>query len=374
MPFTRPTLSELRTQVAQDIASGLPGADALLRFSNLKIAGDAQAGLAHLHYGYLDWIAKQAVPYTSTGEFLEAWAGLKGVTRKPAAQASGTVTFTGTNGTVIPAGTLIVRGDGVQYKSTADATVSSGSAVVSALANADATGQTGAFGNCDAGTVMNLGTAIAGVQSGGSVTTAFTGGADLESDDSLRSRMLNAYQNVPQGGAASDYVTWALDVAGVTRAWCNPNGFGAGTVVVYTMFDQAESAHAGFPQGTNGVAASETRDTSATGDQLSVANAIFPKQPVTALVYSVAPLPSAVNFTISGISGVSAATKTLIQTAIEGVFFLNASPKGSTIALSLIESAIAAIAGTSGFIITSPAGNISTSIGSLPTVGTITYT
>lgn len=373
MPFSRPTLSDVQTQVAQDIAGQLPGADALLRFSNLGILGRAQAGLAHLHYGYLDWISRQAVPYTATGEFLEAWAALKGVTRKPAAQASGSITFTGTNGAVIPAGTPFVRSDGEQYTSTADATVSSGAAVVQATANADATGQQGAFGNCNVGTSMSLGTSIAGVQSGGTVTTAFTSGADLESDDSLRMRMLSAFQQTPQGGALNDYLQWALDVPGVTRSWCKPNGAGAGTVVVYTMWDQSESAHSGFPQGTDGVATSETRATAATGDQLTVANAIFPLQPVTALVYSVAPILAAQNFTISGISTASAATKTLINAAIDGVFYLYGSPLGATIALSLIESAIAAIAGTTGFLITTPSGNITTSVGSLPIRGVVTY-
>lgn len=374
MPFTRPTLSEIKQQVAQDIASGLPGSDALLRFSNLYITGMAQAGLAHQHYGFLDWIAQQAVPYTATGEFLEAWSGLKGVTRKPAAQASGQITFSGNVGVVIPSGTPIVRGDGVQYASTADATVSGGgTAVVSATANADASGQAGAFGNCITGTVMNLGTAIAGVQSGGSVTADFTGGADLETDDSLRSRMLAAYQQVPQGGAIADYIQWATAVPGVTRAWCNPTGFGAGTVVVYTMWDQSESIHAGFPQGTDGVATLETRASPATGDQLTVANHIYPLRPATALVYSVAPIASPINFTISGLSGSSSATKALIASTIDGVLYLNGTATGGTIALSLIESAVAAIAGTTGFVITTPGGNVTTAIGSLPTRGTITY-
>lgn len=375
MPFSRPTLTDLQNQVAQDIAGSLPGADALLRFTNIGVTGRAQAGLAHLHYGYLDWIAKQAVPYTATGEFLEAWAGLKGVTRKAATQAAGQVTFSGTTGVLIPAGTPMVRGDGVAYTSTADATVGGGGSVaVPATANADTSGQTGAFGNCVAGTSVSLGTAIAGVQSTGSVSVEFTGGADLETDDSLRSRMLAAYQQVPQGGAMTDYIQWATAVPGVTRAWCTPNGAGAGTVVVYTMWDLAEAAHAGFPQGGNGVAAAETRAAAASGDQLTVADAIFPLQPVTALVYSVAPIAAPVNFTISGIAGASSATKALIAAAIDGVFFLYGTPKGGTIALSLIESAIAAIAGTTGFLITTPAGNISSSTGLLPTRGTITYT
>ncbi|EON10601.1 baseplate J family protein, partial [Pandoraea sp. SD6-2] len=68
MPYQRPTLTELQQQVASDIASNVQGADPLLRFANLKITGRVQAGLAHLHYGYIDYIAKQAVPWTATGE------------------------------------------------------------------------------------------------------------------------------------------------------------------------------------------------------------------------------------------------------------------------------------------------------------------
>lgn len=374
MPYSRPQLSDLINQVAQDIAAGQPGADALLRFSNLGITGRAQAGLAHLHYGYLDWIAKQANPFTASGEFLEAWAGLKGVIRKGATQASGIVAFTGNIGAVIPSGTPLVRGDGLGFTTTALGTVGGGGTVaVPATAVADPTGQTGANGNSAVATVMTLGTAIAGINSNGSVSTIFTGGADIEKDDSLRTRMLAAWQAPAQGGAIGDYPNWALSVPGVTRAWCKPLGFGAGTVVVYTMFDQTESAFNGFPQGTNGCATGETRDTTATGDQLAVANYIYPLQPATALIYSVAPVAAPIAFTISGLSGASTATKAAIAAAIDGVFYLAGTPNVGTVALSLIESAIAAVSGTSGFVITVPTGNITTTQGQLPTRGAITY-
>ena len=55
MPFQRPTLSALRTQAMQDIASSdLPNANGLLRRSVLRVLSWVQAGMAHLHYGYLD--------------------------------------------------------------------------------------------------------------------------------------------------------------------------------------------------------------------------------------------------------------------------------------------------------------------------------
>ncbi|MEX3635945.1 baseplate J/gp47 family protein [Paraburkholderia sp. BR14320] len=388
MPFARPTLTELRNQVAVDISTGLPGSDPLLRFSSLQVLGAALAGLAQLEYGYTDWIAKQSNPATATDEFLEAWAALKNVHRLPATQAGlavpGQVTFPGTQeGVELPSGTPLVRaGDGVAYTTTSAATVTNGSVTVNAAANADPSGASGAFGNCAVGTVMTLGTAIPGITASGTVTTAFTGGADVEPDEELRARMLNAYQNVPQGGAQSDYVTWAMQVNGVTRAWCNGSGFGAGTVVVYPMLDITQAANGGFPQGINGVASQETRGTPvATGDQLAVANWIYPLRPVTALVYVVAPTKDVINFTISGISTLPAATKQQIADAISGVFVAYGSPLGEpgsgqngVVDLSYIETAIAAIPGTAGFVITSPVANIVGTIGQLPVLGTITYT
>jgi uncharacterized phage protein gp47/JayE len=371
MPYTRPTLAVLQAGVASDIAASLNGADALLRFSNLNVTAKAQAGLANLHYGYLDWIAKQAVPFTCTDEFLVGWAALKNVYKKPAISASGSVTFNGINGTLIPAGSGIVRGDGIAGTSTADVVVTGGIAIVSMTINPDLTGLTGAFGNTAIGVAMTLSKSIDGVQAGGVVSVPLTGGADIESDDTFRSRMLFAYQNAPQGGSKTDYEAWAKNVPGVTRAWCSPNSYGAGTVIVYVMFDVSNAANNGFPQGLNGVATGEPRAVAATGDQLTVANYILPLQPVTPVVYVVSPVAAAVNFTISGIP---AAKQTSVKAAIASVFFNTANATGGSTPIAFIWSAIASVAGVSDFVITSPAADIANAAGTLPSVGLITYT
>jgi len=370
MPYTRPSLSDLRTQVAQDIASALPGSDSLLRFSSLNITGVAQANLANLHYGYLDWIAKQAVPFTATDEYLEGWAALKGVYRKPATSASGSVTFVATNGVTIPAGSSVVRGDGTTGTTLSDATAASNAVTVNVKIDADSTGLTGAFGDTALAVVMTLSQAIAGVQANGVVSAAFTGGADIETDDDLMSRMLLAYQNTPQGGCSTDYTEWALTTPGVTRAWCSPNSYGAGTVVVYVMLDESEAAYNGFPQGSNGVATGESRATAATGDQLAVANVIYPLQPVTALVYVVAPVPAPINFTISGIA---AAKQSTVKAAIADVFLRNGDATGGSTPIAYVWSAIAAVSGVTDFVISTPSADIVNTAGTLPTVGTITY-
>lgn len=368
MPFPRPTLSQLIAQTYADIRSNLPGADPLLRFSNLNILAKAVAALANGHYGYQDWIAKQSNPFTATEENLEAWAALKGIVRLPASAAAGVVTFTGTVGALIPGGTRLVRGDGVEYTTDADATIGGGGNITASVTAIEAA----ALGNALVSTILTLGTAIGGVDAAVTVTTALTGGADAETDDSLRTRMLQAYAAPPQGGSQADYVQWARAVPGVTRAWCEPNGMGSGTVIVRFMMDVTEAAFGGFPQGTDGTATDETRATNATGDQLTVANFIFELQPVTALVYAVAPVNNPIAFTLTGTAAWSAATKTAVEDAIEAALVQQGEP-GATVQLSYIEAAIGAVAGTAGYVITVPAANVAQTAGQLPTRGAMTY-
>lgn len=379
MTFVRPTLEELRRQTQTDLQSALPGADALLRYSNLAILANILAGLSAGHYGYLDYIARQATPFTSTGEMLEGWAGLKGVTRKPATPATGTVTFTGTVGTTIPVGTSVLRGDGYAFTTTAEATVQATGRAAAPIAAIVA----GAAGNSGAGTAFSLASGVAGIAAAGAAPAAITGGGQVETDDSLRSRMLLAYASPPQGGSASDYRQWALAVPGVTRAWVQAGGMGPSTIVLYFMMDEAQAGRGGYPAGTNGVAAAEPRDGAATGDQLTVANAIFLKQPVTPIVYAVAPRANTLSFTIAGMSGASATLKAAVAAAITAALLGSAIPGGVT-NISAIEAAIAAVNGSAGFVITNiaasagavtpgNAGNITSNAGCLPALGGITW-
>lgn len=376
MPFARPTLDELRAQTAADVAAAIPGADPLLPVSNLGILADILAELANGMDGYLDYIAKQGVPFTAVDEAFEGWAALKGVTRKPATAANGQGIFPGAPGNVLPAGTPVSRGDGRAYVTTADATVGGGGTVTAPIVAAAA----GSAGTLVTGSALALGVAVPGI---GGTGTAVAGlpGVDVEDFDTFRTRTLQIYANPPQGGAIPDYIEWAEEVAGVTRAWCIPHAKGPGTVVVYFMMDDAEAAFGGFPQGVGGCATLETRDAVATGDLLAVADHIYPLQPVTALVYALAPAINMVTFTIV-LPGASAALKTAISAAIDGAFLAFGSP-GGTVNKSRIESAIDGLAGTDGFVITVEAcdhgviapgvGNIVSNAGYLPVRGVITW-
>lgn len=386
MPYTRPTLTELRTQIWSDIQTGLGTMLAFLTKAVLKIVGAALAALIWGVYGYLDWIAKQAVPWTSEDEYLAGWGALKDVYLKAATPTVIEVLFTGaTPETPIDAGTSFSRQDNVLYTVNADAAVASDGTVTVAATAVTA----GTAANCDNGTSISLTSAIPGIPSTGTVTSTVTTGTDVETQDEFKTRVMAAYQDPAQGGAEGDYVQWATAIAGVTRAWVQPNGFGAGTVVLYFMMDDAESAFAGFPQGTDGVSQhdegpdGEPRGVVATGDQLTVADAIVSEQPVTALVYACAPIKNAIGFTITGIS--DSTIEASVNSSLADAFYRDGEPKG-TIDWSAITGAVNSVSGTSGYLITavtstvggvtttlSPNANIVMGAGQLPVLGTVSY-
>lgn len=391
MPFNRPTLTELRERNKAFVESELQEIGALLRFSNLRVVADADAGMAWLHYGYLDWVAKQAVPYTATDEHLAAWGAMKSVYRKAATAAtSSAVAFTGTAGSVVSAGAVLNRGDGYQYTLDEEITIGSdgtatGSITAVLLDPADDATAGGDTGNADAGTLLTLDVSWSGVDSTVTMTEAATGGADIEDEDDFRLRVLYAYQHPLQGGAEADYVQWATSVSGVTRAWCLKHLLGIGSVGVYIMTDGDERSNAaGFPDGTDGVATSEvwgldgTETGAATGVQLAVADYIWENQPVTALVWVCSPIAKSVDFVIDGISDADTSVKEAIATAINGVFFDKGDPRGSAgaglIYLSDLVYAIADVSGSTGFVLTSPTANIVLGTGELPVLGNVEYT
>ena len=195
MPFPRPTLTQLRTQAMQDItASDLPNADGFLRRAVLRVLAWVQAGLAYLHYGYLDWISSQSTPFTSTAEYLDAWAAMAPtpVLREAPQFASGPASWSGIATTDLPAGTLCSRTDGTQFATAADATVIGTAVAVEVVAVV-----AGSAGNTDSGTPLTLSTTIPGITSLGAATGPITGGTDLELDTALRGRMLESYAAPP---------------------------------------------------------------------------------------------------------------------------------------------------------------------------------
>lgn len=350
MPFSRPTLQQLIERIQADIESRLPGTDPRLKHSVLAILARAEAGAVHGLYGYLDWLADQLMADTAEAEFLDRHASIWAVTRLAPAQASGNVIFAGTNGAVIPAGTELQRSDGWLYATLADATIASGTAIAAVQART-----AGASGNTASSATLTLTSPISGVNSSATVAAGgLAGGTDTETDAALRTRLLARLQAPPHGGAEFDYVAWAQEVAGVTRAWAYPLENGPGTVAVRFM--------------TDGLTANGIPDA---GKVAEVQAHIDTRRPVGAAPTVAAPIAAALNFTIHIVPDTSA-VRAAVTAELQDMIRREAQP-GGKILLSHIREAVSLATGETDSVVSAPAADVTYTTGQIAVMGTVTW-
>lgn len=351
--FNRPSLADLINRTTNDVFQRLQ-LDNVLRRADAQVYARVLAGVAHGLYGFIEWISRQIIIDTAEAEFLERWASVWGVQRLVATPATGSIAFAVTPGAAdIPAGTLVQTLDSTQFQTTTDITVSGNLATASVAAVNPA-----AAGNGYTNQTVNLVTPILGVQTAATLGS-LSGGSDLESDDSLRARLLNRIQQPPQGGDANDYVQWALAApgGGATRAWCVPEQFGQGTVGVAFVCDGNGAGSAILP----------------TAAQIAaIANFIDGLRPVTAHVTVYAPVAVPVDFTVEGLSPDTLAEQRAVTAELADLLAREGQP-GGAILLSHIRSAISAAAGEWDYVLISPSANIVMSTGQIPVMGSVTW-
>jgi len=354
MPFVRPTLTEIIDRLVTDVASRLPGTGTtLLRRSLAGILARAEAGGVHSLYGYLDFIARQALPDTAEDEYLLRWAAIwlpEG--RKPATFATGTnaVQVTGAVGSTMLTGTLFVRSDQVVFRTTADLTLTGATGTVSVTAQV-----AGVSGNTQAGIGLTLQQPVSGFSSTAVVVApGIAGGVDQESLEALQARLIKRIQQPPQGGSVADYETWALAVPGVTKVWVSPLELGAGTVTVRI--------------GNNDVAANYIPSPAIVAAAQAYINE---RRPVTAQVTVLAPVADPRPHSI-GLSPNNANTQAAVLAELRDMYAREAVP-GGIILLSKVREAVSVANGVNNSAVTVPAADYDAPTGYLPVVGTITW-
>lgn len=348
MSFSRPTLSELVEQSQADMESRLPGADSRLRRNVLDVLCRVHASAVD---GLFQAITAQArfFPDPANTESIERWASLKGLTRKPATGAVGSVTVTGVNGTVIPAATIFVRADGGRYISTAEGTIAAG-AVSIAIQSED----TGAITLMSTGQTLTFAAPISGAAAVSTVNApGMTGGSNEESDADLSARVFQVMRDPPAGGKAGDYVRWAKEIAGVTRAWVTENWDGLGTVQLLFVMDGREDI---IPL---------------SGDVAAVSAKIEAERPVCADVTVAAPVAAPLDFDLSPTPATDD-VKTAIEAALRDLIAREAEP-GGTLLISHIREAISGAAGETDHVLTSPSANVVAASGEITVLGSITW-
>lgn len=121
---------------------------------------------------------------TAVGVQLDRAVRLAGLTRKPVSYATVTLTFTGSNGSIIPVNTLVRTATNINYETTIEGTIVNGIAIVSARAV-----QWGFASAVIANQLTQLATIPPGIST---VTneTASSGGGPSETDEELRLRFI----------------------------------------------------------------------------------------------------------------------------------------------------------------------------------------
>ncbi|MFK4304371.1 putative phage protein gp47/JayE [Paenibacillus sp. RC254] len=184
-------------------------------------------------YTELDTVLTLGFTDTTSDDYLDRRAADYGLARKPAVKATGTLTFSGPDGTVIPAGTITSTGATVPvyFVTTADVTIASTNATVATTAE-----EAGASGNVSIGAVNTMVGDLVGIVT---VTNPvnFEGGVDGETDGAFRDRYYERARRPVTSGNANHYRQWAREVPGVADARVYPVWSGAGTVKVVLLGD-----------------------------------------------------------------------------------------------------------------------------------------
>ncbi len=197
----------------------------------------ALAAQVYSLYVQADWVTRQAFPQTAEGTYLDCHAQLRSLKRKPPVAAEGVVRFTaGEEASAdrdIPKGTVCMTTGLVRFETTKDAVLEAGELTVDVPIRAL---EPGAAGNVSAWTIVSMAVAPMGISACINPQPC-AGGADGESDDALRVRVLESFKRLPNGANAAFYQQGALsfDQVAAAAVISRPRGVGSVDVVPATL-------------------------------------------------------------------------------------------------------------------------------------------
>jgi uncharacterized phage protein gp47/JayE len=346
MPYERPTLPALIQRTEADFERNAPDA---LRRADAKVASRALSGTAYELYGYQDWIARQSNPATCDEAMLLRWADWRledGPTSAVAAKGSATVT--GSSGALVDAGQLYQLPDGRRYQVGEAVTLVDGAASLKLVAE-----NVGTLGNIEAGTLTAV-TPVLGVNSTAVIgPDGIVGGAEKEGIEALRARVQAAFKNPSKVGNGDDFVEWALEVPGVTRAWALPRWMGPGTFGLAFVRDG-------------------DLDIIPTAAQVAEVQAYLDKKrPVTSEIYALSPEPRPLNFSLR-LTPDSTALRAAVTQALHGLILDEGGP-GQTLKLTHVWATISNTPGETDHALSVPAADVVMAANQVAVPGVITW-
>ena len=260
MSLTTPTTKDIGDNIVAQLEASLNQTIPLLPKSFLRVLAKALAGVFILLYKYAGFMFLQVFVRTASNSQTEIngvittplleWGRLIGVGDPAAAtQAELVIEITVENQTgSLPANTQLIGPDnGVTYITLTAVNLDAATKQVTVRAVADQAGGGGAgiIGNLDAGATVSFANPLANVARNAEVISQSVTGADAETTEAYRQRLLDRFQKRPQGGAYSDYELWGEEPAGILNVYPYTSDC-PGQVDVYI---EATVASSGDPDG-----------------------------------------------------------------------------------------------------------------------------
>jgi uncharacterized phage protein gp47/JayE len=376
LPLVREDADSIRARFDATANQGLTPSDD--RYIDLSVGGFyydvTQAAVLEIERLW-DLLATEMVaamlPDFAWGQYLDWHGDTYGVPRKDASKATGTITFSGTNDTPVPTGTTVATEpanadeDAVEFVTTQAGTITAGTLTVSIEA-----AEAGAAGNVAVGTITQLLTPASGVDS---LTNAAAtgGGADVETDEEYRARLLLEVASPQGAGNAADYERWALAYPGVGKVRVDPVWSGAGTVrVIITDVDNnpvSQETIDGLQAQLDPVSG-EGAGLAPIGATVTVATASLVSVAVAATISFDA------GYSLDGTAGTIAAREAITD-SIKA--YIDVLPPGEDVVLEHVKARIFMVEGVydlSGVTLNGSAANVVISPTEIATTGTLTLT
>lgn len=347
MQYEIPTLPALIKRTEADFERNAPDA---LRRADAKVAARALSGAAYELYGFQNWIARQSNPATCDEPMLYTWADWRLEDGpKPPSAAVGLASVEGASGALVDAGQLYQSKDGRRYAVAEAVKLVGGRARLKMVAE-----DMGTVGNIEGGTLEAV-TPVLGVSSTALIgPDGIVGGAEQESIEALRARVQAAFKNPSKVGSGADFVEWALEVPGVTRAWALPRWMGPGTFGLVFVCDEDPDL---IPT------AAKVAEVQAYLDQ---------KRPVTSEVYALAPEPYPINFRLS-VTPDSTALRAAVEQSLRVLIDDEGSP-GKTLLKTHVSAAISNTPGETNHVLFEPATDVVIKPNQVAVPGVFTWT
>lgn len=194
-------------------------------------------------YGLLPVIVQQMFVHSATGKWLDVAAREYGVFRKQATKTTGKITFTRTDTSqriTIPAGSIFstdpdLEGNERRYYLTENVVMAVGVAEAEGPIEAE---NAGAAYNAASGTIRNLLTFIPYVSVENRDDWLEREGTDEETDEDLRARTLNRWEQLSTGGIRDYYRSLVESINGVVAVHIeddHPRGEGTADIIISSV-------------------------------------------------------------------------------------------------------------------------------------------